>query len=400
MMDGSIFGFSSPSTENDQFGFDPPASYLPYPQYIAPRSVPILHNPGVQSIFDDFLPRQNCKIHLQEDTMSVRITWSSTPASNQLSSKWPVLFPQKSPTPMQPEQVNPPCSLTLPLKAVAPPSVEQYLEIAAFTCPRPQTKSKAQATTVPGPSKSPPAKRKYRRRQASIKPTEPEPEPAPTRQHSKRVFPLKENQPEARTSKRKPLPVLPDSKRKLSLEKNRLAAARCRVNKKQRTDHLQESWRELICKNGLLRTTVSDMIEDIRLLQSCLVHHSTTGGCEMPAEIDRTLQRMRCEHLWSKLRVGEDNDMEMMEEEYTSVPRSEQKESRAVPVPDGYFQSFPSLEVLSFNEAEPLPQLEILEAFETATDVAGLETEGVLSSLLRQDGVDLHEEHVGESNVS
>lgn len=63
---------------------------------------------------------------------------------------------------------------------------------------------------------------------------------------------------------------------------------------------------------------------------------------------------MRYKLLVSKLRVREENDMEMIGEKYTKVPRSEQNESRAVSMPDVYFQTFPSLEILSFNETEPL----------------------------------------------
>jgi hypothetical protein len=190
--------------------------------------------------------------------------------------------------------------------------------------------------------------------QPTTKTTKPEPSPTAAIHFSRHAFSVNENIPKSKTSKRRPILLPSDPKRKKFLERNRLAAARCRVDKKQSLNRLRESWRELICKNLLLQTTISDMINDIRVLQSYLAHHSMTGACEMPAEIDRTPQRMSYKLLVSKLRVREENDIEMIGEKHTKILRSEQKESRAVSMPDGYFQTFPSLEILSFNETEPL----------------------------------------------
>ena len=134
--------------------------------------------------------------------------------------------------------------MTLRFGAVALPNVEQNPKNKAFTCLRPHSDSDAQPTTVLEPPESPLAQQKYCMWQPTTTPTEPEPPPAPTIHYSRRAFSLNENRPKSKTSKRSPFLLPSDPKRKMSLEKNRPSAVRCRVDEKQRTDRLRESWRE------------------------------------------------------------------------------------------------------------------------------------------------------------
>lgn len=80
-----------------------------------------------------------------------------------------------------------------------------------------------------------------------------------------------------------------DDKRKMSLEKNRLAAAKCRVNKKERTDQLQRDSHDKAVENTFLKQTVLQMKEEVQQLQTVLMSHSSSDHCRNPESIHETL---------------------------------------------------------------------------------------------------------------
>jgi hypothetical protein len=80
-----------------------------------------------------------------------------------------------------------------------------------------------------------------------------------------------------------------DDKRKMSLEKNRLAAAKCRVNKKERTDQLQRDSHDKAVENSFLKQTIMQMKEEVQQLQTVLMSHSSSDQCKDPESIHEAL---------------------------------------------------------------------------------------------------------------
>ena len=88
-----------------------------------------------------------------------------------------------------------------------------------------------------------------------------------------------------------------DSKRKASLEKNRLAAAKCRINKKDKTEQLQQDSHDKAIHNAYLRNEIARMSEEVRRLNSVLLAHAGCEGCKSPGEIQNHLQELGAEFL-------------------------------------------------------------------------------------------------------
>ena len=70
------------------------------------------------------------------------------------------------------------------------------------------------------------------------------------------------------------------NKRKLSLEKNKLAAAKCRVNKKDKTEQLQRDSQDKAFENKFLRQTIVQMNKEIQQLHTVLLSHVFSDCCE------------------------------------------------------------------------------------------------------------------------
>lgn len=73
-----------------------------------------------------------------------------------------------------------------------------------------------------------------------------------------------------------------DDRRKMSLEKNRLAAAKCRVNKKEKTDQLQRDSHDKAVENTFLKQMIMQMKEEVLQLQTILTSHSSSDRCRNP----------------------------------------------------------------------------------------------------------------------
>ena len=146
-----------------------------------------------------------------------------------------------------------------------------------------------------------------------------------------------------------------EEKRKLSLEKNRMAAAKCRIKRKDRAELLQRSLHDQTLRNAFLKREISSLEEETRRLQSCLVSHSTSGGCNMPAEIHQVLRQLKSEH--STLPLGRE------QADRASEMGSDSRSEKSVQVDDrwrvslsgGYFQPYPFLDVLSLKETTAPP---------------------------------------------
>ena len=88
-----------------------------------------------------------------------------------------------------------------------------------------------------------------------------------------------------------------DSKRKASLEKNRLAAAKCRVNKKEKTELLQRDSHDKAVHNAYLKEQVMRMKEEVQQLNALLLAHASCDGCKSPEDIQKHLQELSAEYI-------------------------------------------------------------------------------------------------------
>ena len=83
-----------------------------------------------------------------------------------------------------------------------------------------------------------------------------------------------------------------DEKRKTSLEKNRLAAAKCRVNKKEKTEALQRDSHDKAVQNAFLKETVVRMKEEIQHINALLIAHASSEACKRPEELHKHLSQV------------------------------------------------------------------------------------------------------------
>ena len=103
-----------------------------------------------------------------------------------------------------------------------------------------------------------------------------------------------------------------DSKRKASLEKNRLAAAKCRVNKKEKTEQLQRDSHDKAVHNAYLKEQVMRMKEEVQQLNALLLAHASCDGCKSPEEIQKHLQELSAEYMPHQMSIGGYPDYEEM----------------------------------------------------------------------------------------
>lgn len=83
-----------------------------------------------------------------------------------------------------------------------------------------------------------------------------------------------------------------EEKRRMSLEKNRLAAAKCRINKKEKTEVLQRDSHEKAVQNAFLKETVVRMKEEIQHINALLIAHASSEGCKRPEELHKHLSQV------------------------------------------------------------------------------------------------------------
>lgn len=81
-----------------------------------------------------------------------------------------------------------------------------------------------------------------------------------------------------------------DDKRKASLEKNRVAAAKCRVNKKEKTEQLQRDSHTKAQANNQLRTLVETMEAERSTLAAYLAAHANCTDCRDPHHLKEALE--------------------------------------------------------------------------------------------------------------
>jgi hypothetical protein len=78
-------------------------------------------------------------------------------------------------------------------------------------------------------------------------------------------------------------------KRRQSLDKNRLAARKCRIKKQQRLEELQRASRDKDLENASLKDQVMRMKEKVQQMTTILFTHANSDYCRSPGEVFETL---------------------------------------------------------------------------------------------------------------
>jgi hypothetical protein len=128
-----------------------------------------------------------------------------------------------------------------------------------------------------------------------------------------------------------------DAKRKASLEKNRLAAAKCRVNKKEKTEQLQRDSHEKAVHNAFLKDQVMHMKEEIQQMNAILLAHANCKGCKSPDEIQKHLSHLSTDFVATQMPTG------MAQQSYSEYPQMSLDDMPSISQPtmmgDSYFGS-------------------------------------------------------------
>lgn len=95
-----------------------------------------------------------------------------------------------------------------------------------------------------------------------------------------------------------------DQKRRQSLEKNRLAAAKCRINKKEKTEKLQRDSHEKAVQNAYLKDQVMRMKDEIQQMNAILLAHASCEGCKAPEEIQAHLSNLETDFFNQQLAMS------------------------------------------------------------------------------------------------
>jgi len=148
------------------------------------------------------------------------------------------------------------------------------------------------------------------------------------------------------------------TKRKASLEKNRLAAAKCRINKKEKTEQLQRDSHDKAVHNAFLKDQIMHMKEEIQQMNAMLLAHANCKGCKSPDEIQSHLSQLSNEFLAGQMSsLGGGNYGDYSQMAMDGVPPI----SQAPMMSESYFDHDPAL----LNP--PLPDFDRTADFEVHT---------------------------------
>ena len=144
-----------------------------------------------------------------------------------------------------------------------------------------------------------------------------------------------------------------DQRRKQSLEKNRLAAAKCRINKKDKTEKLQRDSHDKAVENAYLKDQVMRMKEEIQQMNVILVAHANCDGCKSPEEIQAHLNALGNEFFNQQLVLSGHNFGDFRQMNFAGLSA----------LPDAFFSSSATESMLH----PPLPEFNRSAEFDVHT---------------------------------
>jgi hypothetical protein len=144
-----------------------------------------------------------------------------------------------------------------------------------------------------------------------------------------------------------------DQKRKQSLEKNRLAAAKCRVNKKEKTERLQRDSHDKAVENAYLKDQIMRMKDEIQQMNAILVAHANCKGCKSPEEIQAHLNALGNDFFNQQLAMANQNFGDFSQMDFAGLPA----------LPNNFFSGMSAEHMLH----PPLPEFNRTAEFEVLT---------------------------------
>ncbi|RVX75120.1 hypothetical protein B0A52_01397 [Exophiala mesophila] len=233
-------------TQDDDFGFDPPdmkaAVMAPY-QPCSPPHDPTMSN-WPEFNRDDIAETTEPHVNLDSFEFDQFLNSSQIPTSETALSRFGQITPPRSSSAVSSKDTE---------KALSP-------KTTTGTTERKKTKTQAKDINVQSRTASKPGRKRKSTRKASLASEQDD--------HQD------------------------DSKRKQSLEKNRLAAAKCRVNKKEKTELLQRDSHEKAVENAYLKDQVMRMKDEIQQMNAILLAHANCEGCKSPEGVQAHLSQL------------------------------------------------------------------------------------------------------------
>jgi bZIP transcription factor len=95
--------------------------------------------------------------------------------------------------------------------------------------------------------------------------------------------------------------VREEDTRRISLEKNRLAAAKCRINKREKIAQLQRDSHDKAAENTYLRQTIMQKEEEVQELKSILMSNLSSDHCKDSESIHKALGTERSDSFTSQM---------------------------------------------------------------------------------------------------
>jgi hypothetical protein len=256
----SISSYSSAQSED--WGFDPPSKAAGDYRVHSPRN-------GYSSQWPEFKREGGCKhctespVNLNAYEMDKFIT-SALPNTMTAVSRFGQMTPPRS---------SPSASASSKEEKLSPKSLPA----------EPRTRGKARIkeaeTTATTPAKTTTAGRKRRSRRKV-----------------------------ATTNKQEAAPE--DQRRKQSLEKNRAAAAKCRISKKEKTERMRRDSHDKAVENAYLKEQVMRMKEEVQQINAILGAHASCDGCKSPEEIHALLTALG--NQFSNQQLHNDEDLQQV----------------------------------------------------------------------------------------
>jgi hypothetical protein len=161
-----------------------------------------------------------------------------------------------------------------------------------------------------------------------------------------------------------------DRKRKLSLEKNKIAAANCRMKRQKQEHLLKDQSRELASKNTILKQNVSEMTQQLQELQSMLQLHVLSSGCYKPADIQEALSEQSNGYSLSSMSLCEDDESQSAKSLRQDISNPDVFALAENVADDWYVPDLPPLESGSPFWESLLPSLDLAEDLETTNPAA------------------------------
>ena len=285
------------AVDQDEFGFDPPAQKASYTKFNQTYSPPEMGDwPGFEAQEDTKETKQGMPGHYQIDRMIAQTLPNATTAISRFG------------------QVTPPRTN----------STSSEDNVKAEETPRAsgRKRTKTQPADSAAPKATPGRKRKTSKKSAANAEQGKSPE---------------------------------DTKRKASLEKNRVAAAKCRINKKEKTEQLQRDSHEKGLHNAFLRDQVMRMRTEVQQMHSILLAHANCEGCKSPDEIQKHLANLGQEYMANQ----------MLNDDYNDYSQMEMDDMREGAMVDDYFSSMSPEDPTMLHP--PLPEFNRSAEFEVHT---------------------------------